>query len=496
MRRFSWMRLACLFFVLTVLAALIRLGDGGAEARSLAARVPDAMFLTSESPEEPPSTPLTEDQISSLEDVSEEALQMDAEPMPRQDPASGARERKPSAREKARPEPPAQPPVFYRPAGSDAPAGSGPVCGDLRGAPAGGRIVFPLERQFFSSYEDTWGAPRTQGGHEGTDLVTPSGVPGYAITDGTVVPDAGSDADGWNTLGGHAVMVRADYSMGPVEAGDLFYYAHLQRKSPLRIGARVSAGQVVGYAGATGQGPPGTSGLFSPHLHLGWYDGTGGRQETPSGAMNPYPLLEWIKSNGGAVTGDSDARFCEAPRTGPPVPSAHDGGWPTPANPGLSPDLDADSGDPKPNRAAQNDESDKGTPARKPSIPDRSEKTRNDTPPKHPGDDRPQAPKHARPDEDQEGQTRPDTDEDLPSPPKPDPSEKDPPKKGSPEGDPPEEDPPKPTLPASQYDPSTGKPAYPAEKPPSRADRGPEADQKTTPDERTGGLRGPSPEGR
>ena len=36
-------------------------------------------------------------------------------------------------------------------------------------------------------------------------------------------------------------MVRADYSMGPVEAGDLFY-AHLQRKSPLRIGARVSAG--------------------------------------------------------------------------------------------------------------------------------------------------------------------------------------------------------------------------------------------------------------
>ena len=179
--------------------------------------------------------------------------------------------------------------------------------------------------------------------------------------------------------------------------------------------------------------------------------------------MNPYPLLEWIKSNGGAVTGDSDARFCEAPRTGPPVPSAHDGGWPTPANPGLSPDLDADSGDPKPNRAAQNDESDKGTPARKPSIPDRSEKTRNDTPPKHPGDDRPQAPKHARPDEDQEGQTRPDTDEDLPSPPKPDPSEKDPPKKGSPEGDPPEEDPPKPTLPASQYDPSTGKPAYPAE---------------------------------
>jgi Peptidase family M23 len=210
--------------------------------------------------------------------------------------------------------------------------------------------------------------------------MTPSGVPEYAITDGTVVPVAGSDADGWNTLGGHAVMVRADYSTGPVEAGDLFYYAHLQRKSPLRIGARVSAGQFVGYAGDTGQGPPGTSGLFPPHLHLGWYDGTGGRRETPSGAMNPYPLLGWIKFNGGAVTGDSDARFCQAPRTGPPVPSGHDGGRPTPANPDLSPDLDADSGDPTPNRAAQNDDSDKGTPARKTSSPDRSEKNRNDTP--------------------------------------------------------------------------------------------------------------------
>jgi hypothetical protein len=206
--------------------------------------------------------------------------------------------------------------------------------------------------------------------------MTPSGVPEYAITDGTVVPVAGSDADGWNTLGGHAVMVRADYSMGPVEAGDLFYYAHLERESPLRVGTRVSAGQVVGYAGDTGQGPPGTSGLFPPHLHLGWYDGTGGREEAPSGAMNPYPLLEWIKSNGGAVTGGSDARFCEAPRTGPPTPSAHDGAWPTPANPGLSPDLDPEN--PKPNRASQRGDSD--APAKKPPNPDGPEGPRNETP--------------------------------------------------------------------------------------------------------------------
>ena len=197
----------------------------------------------------------------------------------------------------------------------------------MRGTPAGARVVFPLERQYFYSYDDTWGAPRTQGGHEGTDLMTPTSVPEFAVTDGTVVPVAGSDANGWNTLGGNAVMVRADYSIGPVKAGDLFYYAHLRTRSPLEIGDRVAAGQVVGYSGDTGQGPPGTSGLFPTHLHLGWYDGTGGRQQATSGAMNPYPLLEWIKANGGAVSGGSDARFCEAPQTGPPTP-ASGGAWP------------------------------------------------------------------------------------------------------------------------------------------------------------------------
>jgi murein DD-endopeptidase MepM/ murein hydrolase activator NlpD len=431
-RRFGWMRLACLLLILTVLAALVR--DGGAEARSLAARLPDAMFLAPESPEEPPVTPRTEGQLSAIEDLSEDALQMDAGIEPRPRPVPEKEEQKRPVGEKVRAaspsEPPSEPPVFYRPAGPDTPEASGPVCGDLRDAPKGGRIVFPLERRFYSSYEDTWGAPRTQGGHEGTDLMTPSGVPEYAITDGTVVPIAGSDAEGWNSLGGHAVMVRADYSMGPVEAGDLFYYAHLERESPLRIGARVSAGQVVGYAGDTGQGPPGTSGLFPPHLHLGWYDGTGGREEAPSGAMNPYPLLEWIRSNGGAVTGDSEARFCEAPRTGPPTPSAQDGSWPTPANPGLSPDLDTNPGDPNPNRGAREIEREEEASAKKPPTPDRPKKARNEPPAKSPDGNRSQAPKPDRPDKDPQGTVSPDPGEDQRPKATPEPPEKDPPKPG------------------------------------------------------------------
>ncbi len=471
MLRFGWLRLACLFLVLTVLAALVR--DGGAEARSLAARVPDAMFLAPESPEEHPVTPRTEGQLSALEDLSEDALQMDAGPEPRPRPAPKKEEQVRPLGEKVRVEPASETPVFYRPAGPETPVGSGPVCGDLRDAPRGGRIVFPLERRFYSSYEDTWGAPRTQGGHEGTDLMTPSGVPEYAITDGTVVPVAGSDADGWNSLGGHAVMVRADYSMGPVEAGDLFYYAHLERESPLEIGDRVSAGQVVGYSGDTGQGPPGTSGLFPPHLHLGWYDGTGGREEAPSGAMNPYPLLEWIKSNGGVVTGDSGARFCEAPRTGPPTPSAHDGAWPAPANPSLSPDLATDTGDPKTARTTQRD-----APAKKPPGPDHPKKTRSATPPKPTGLNRPQEPTRSeRPDADRQTK-RPVPGKDDHAPPEHEPPEKDPPNPDQPAEDRPD-DPPKPTLPEDdegQYDPSTGEPASSTEDPRQGKDRDPKTD--------------------
>ena len=479
MRRFGWMRLACLFLVLTVLAALVRLGDTGAEARSLAARVPDAMFLASEQPEDPAVLRWTEDQISSLEDArgeprpTDDLLPPDKPPPPARPAPDEAKQEQP-AKEKARAIPVAEPPVFYRPAGPGTSADSGPVCGDLRGAPEGGRIVFPLERRFFSSYEDTWGAPRTQGGHEGTDLMTPSGVPEYAITDGTVVPVAGSDADGWNSLGGHAVMVRADYSIGPVKAGDLFYYAHLERESPLQIGTRVSAGQVVGYAGDTGQGPPGTSGLFPPHLHLGWYDGAGDREEADSGAMNPYPLLEWVRANGGAVSGDSDARFCEAPRTGPPSPSAHDGAWPTPSNPGLSPDLDTNSSDPKPIRATGEDR-DEDAPAKKPSNPDRPSPPKRDpdsNQPKPPKADRPQAPKPDRPDTDPQRPSRPESGGNKQTQADPEPPQKDPPESG-----PPTDDPREPDSSDAQYDPSTGEPNGSIQEPPPKDDRRPESER-------------------
>jgi hypothetical protein len=80
--------------------------------------------------------------------------------------------------------------------------------------------------------------------------MVPTGTAEYTVTDGTIVTVAGTNEYGWNTLGGYTMMLRAAYSVGPVKHGDLFYYAHLDRKSALEIGTRVRVGQTIGYAGS------------------------------------------------------------------------------------------------------------------------------------------------------------------------------------------------------------------------------------------------------
>ena len=268
MPHFGWTRLAYLLFVLVVLTALVQLASLSTDSRPLASEPPDGpvVFRNHQAPTAEPHEPartisptagaLPSSVADRLEDVAADA------------PGAAASY--------------TRPPVFHRPAPASPPAisgdapvrtpalGTGPVCGDLENFPSTSKIFFPLPKHYFDSYEDTWGAPRPQGGHEGTDLMAPTGTPEYAVTDGTIVPVAGATQSGWNSLGGYTVMVEAAYSVGPIKKGDLFYYAHLARKSALKIGTKVRAGQVVGYAGDTGQGPEVTRGLFPPHLHLGW----------------------------------------------------------------------------------------------------------------------------------------------------------------------------------------------------------------------------------
>ena len=102
-----------------------------------------------------------------------------------------------------------------------------------------GGYVFPVYGPV--SFTDTFGAPRAAvGWHHGADIFAPLGAPVLAVTRGTVF------SVGWNDLGGNRFWLRDD-------EGNQFYYAHLSAFSPLAVnGARVKAGEVLGFVGNTG----------------------------------------------------------------------------------------------------------------------------------------------------------------------------------------------------------------------------------------------------
>lgn len=141
--------------------------------------------------------------------------------------------------------------------------------------------VFPIPKGYEVWYGDSWGATRGDAGersHEGIDLAVAHGTPILSMGDGVV------EAIGWTTLGGYRIGIRDT-------DGLYYYYAHMSSYAPdMRAGARVKAGQVIGYVGSTGYGPEGTSGVMSPHLHIGIYEGA------PKKACNPYALLNWTAS--------------------------------------------------------------------------------------------------------------------------------------------------------------------------------------------------------
>ena len=115
-------------------------------------------------------------------------------------------------------------------------------------------------------FEQSFGLARTYGGdrkHEGTDIMTPDNIRGtcpvISVCNGTVTNI------GWLELGGYRVGVLS-------EQGVYYYYAHLYRyDTMIAEGSRVSAGQILGYAGDSGYGAEGTTGQFDVHLHFGIY---------------------------------------------------------------------------------------------------------------------------------------------------------------------------------------------------------------------------------
>jgi len=126
--------------------------------------------------------------------------------------------------------------------------------------------VFPLVGQY--TYSDDYGAPRHQGRHEGVDLMADRGTSIVAVVNGTIERLARSETG----LGGIYVWLqRAD--------GTEYYFAHMNSiAGGLQAGSTVSAGQVIGTVGNTGDARYGAT-----HLHF---------EIRPGGApTDPYPHL-------------------------------------------------------------------------------------------------------------------------------------------------------------------------------------------------------------
>jgi hypothetical protein len=145
------------------------------------------------------------------------------------------------------------------------------------------RLVFPVLGE--ARYEDDFGDPRGQGGHEGNDIMAPRRALALAAEAGTV--------KFWTTSARAGCML---YLYGA--SGTTYLYIHLNNDladtndnagscvpgvayaKGLKSGAKVAAGQPIAYVGDSGD----ADGIH-PHLHFEVHPGDGG-------AVSPYPYLQ------------------------------------------------------------------------------------------------------------------------------------------------------------------------------------------------------------
>ena len=131
--------------------------------------------------------------------------------------------------------------------------------------------VFPVQGPH--SFVDSFGAPRYAGGyhtHKGTDIMCTRNTPIVAVVSGVISRTHPVDSG----LGGISVWLKGD-------DGNSYYYAHLTSiQTGIEAGVRVIAGQVIGFAGNTGDAAGGPV-----HLHFEIHPGGGA-------AIDPYLVLK------------------------------------------------------------------------------------------------------------------------------------------------------------------------------------------------------------
>jgi murein DD-endopeptidase MepM/ murein hydrolase activator NlpD len=146
-------------------------------------------------------------------------------------------------------------------------AGAPRVAGNSVGAEPGpartvGGIRCPIAGPV--SFRNDWGDARSGGRrHAGTDLFSPEGTPNVAVIGGNVF----TQNEG---VGGLSVYLQGT-------DGNTYYYTHLSRYG---ASGSVSAGEVIGYTGGTGN----ARGVIHTHFEI--------RIGGPNGTkVNPYPTL-------------------------------------------------------------------------------------------------------------------------------------------------------------------------------------------------------------
>lgn len=138
-------------------------------------------------------------------------------------------------------------------------------------------LAVPVAGVARSQITDNWLDPRGGGTrqHHGTDIMVPGGTPVLAAAPGRIEKLFDSK------LGGTTLYERSP------DGRWQYYYAHLAGYAPgIHEGQVVSTGEVLGYAGDTGDARPGNTQLHFGLSYMqpgdGWWHGM---------PVNPYPLL-------------------------------------------------------------------------------------------------------------------------------------------------------------------------------------------------------------